>query len=223
MLTVTEYFRQQAPHARIGILALDQVTNPSQDSRLDQQKQAIESDLRRQYSSLDRQALRSLPTLLAYHQFYRRFDKTYHVQLQLESILFKGRSIPSVAALVEAMFMAELKNFLLTAGHDLDAVRGSLYADIAQGGEQFIQLNGSTAQLKPGDMFIWDESGILSSVLYGPDQRTAISTHTTRAIFTVYAPDGISTSQVQAHLSDIAAYVSLFAPAMQLTLQSVLP
>jgi len=37
------------------------------------------------------------PILKAYQEYYRRFKKTYHVQLQLESLLFKGKSIPSVA------------------------------------------------------------------------------------------------------------------------------
>ena len=44
----------------------------------------------------------------AYNACYKGFKKTYHVQLQLESVALKGRSIPRVAALMEAMFMAEL-------------------------------------------------------------------------------------------------------------------
>ena len=223
MFTLTERFHQLAPEAHIGVLALEHVINPSGDDLLEQHKQSIESDLRQRYAGLDRRSLRELPVLHAYHQFYRRFDKTYHVQLQLESILFKDKSIPSVAALVEAMFMAELKNFLLTAGHDLDKINGPVLADIAQGGEQFTQLNGKTVQLKPGDMYTTDTDGILSSVLYGPDQRTAISPQTKQVLFTIYAPVGIGISQVQQHLNDIAAYIHLFAPTAQIVLQAVLP
>jgi hypothetical protein len=47
-----------------------------------------------------------------YHDYYKRFKKTYHILLQLESIVFKNKSIPKVSSLVEAMFMAELKNLL---------------------------------------------------------------------------------------------------------------
>ncbi len=57
--------------------------------------------------------------LPAYASYYRAFDKTYHVLGQLKSVAVKGKAIPSVAALVEAMFIAELHNGLLTAGHDL--------------------------------------------------------------------------------------------------------
>lgn len=49
----------------------------------------------------------------------------------------EGQVRPSVAALVEAMFIAELKNLLLTAGHDLDAVELPLKLDIARGGERY--------------------------------------------------------------------------------------
>jgi DNA/RNA-binding domain of Phe-tRNA-synthetase-like protein len=161
--------------------------------------------------------------LQAYHQFYRQFDKTYHVQLQLESIIFKNKPLPRGAALVESMFMAELKNFLLTAGHDLDAVQGDLHAEIAQGGERFIQLNGQEAALKAGDMFISDATGILSSVLYGPDQRTAIQPLTRRVVFTVYAPAGIDDSLVLQHLDDIEANIHLFTPAAHTDIKTVYP
>ena len=223
MFTVTERFRSSAPDARVGVLALSNVSNPAQNDLLEEQKLSIEQDLRRQYAGYDRPRLRELPVLQAYHQFYRRFDKTYHVQLQLESILFKGKSIPSVSTLVESMFMAELKNFLLTAGHDLDKVTGEIYADVALGQEQFTQLSGKNAQLKPGDMYITDASGILSSVIYGPDQRTAINPQTTRALFTVYAPSGIALDAIHAHLDDIAAFIRLFSPAAQTDLATVFP
>jgi hypothetical protein len=41
--------------------------------------------------------------------------KTYHIALQLEPVVLKGKSLPNVAALVEAMFTAELGDLLLTA------------------------------------------------------------------------------------------------------------
>lgn len=223
MLTLTDRFTQLAPDAHIGLLALDKVCNPPQAELLELQKQSIESALRLRYSGYERQQLRDLPILQAYYQFYRRFDKTYHVQLQLESILFKNKSIPTVAALVEAMFMAELKNFLLTAGHDLGLINQPVLCDIAQGGEAFTQLNGKEVQLKPGDMYIADVDGILSSVLYGPDQRTAITPRTEQVVFTVYAPAGIDPGLVLAHLDDITAFTRLFAPAASVIQQLVLP
>lgn len=223
MFTVTQRFRQLAPEAKIGILVMNGVTNPSYNEDLEQRKQDLEQELRLRYTGLDRTGLRSLPVLQAYHQFYRQFDKTYHVQLQLESVVFKNKTIPRQAALVEAMFMAELKNFLLTAGHDLDAVKGEMHAEVARGGETFTQLNGQEYVLKPGDLFIADAVGILSSVLYGPGLRTAIHPQTQRVVFTVYAPAGIEAGTVREHLDDIEANIGLFSPAAQTPLKSIFP
>ena len=44
--------------------------------------------------------------------------------------------------------------------------------------------------MKPGDMMICDARGIISSIVYGPDQRTRITPKTTRVLFTVYARPG---------------------------------
>jgi len=94
--------------------------------------------------------LRALPILQAYHTYYKRFDKTYHVQLQLESLVFKGKDFPNVAALVECMFMAELNDLLLTAVHDWDNLRMPLRLDVANGDESYTLPNGQEQVLKPG-------------------------------------------------------------------------
>ena len=212
MLTITEKWKTTYPGSSVGILVMKDVTNPKSHPDLDAIKTEIEDQLRAQFGHLDRAALRETSTLKAYHAYYKSFKKTYHVQLQLESILHKVRSIPSVAALVEAMFTAELKNQLLTAGHDLDIVQQPISINAAEGDETFTRLNSQEQQLKAGDMFIADAKGILSSVIYGPDRRTAINPKTTRALFTIYAPPGIGEETVGAHLSDIESYVNVITP-----------
>jgi DNA/RNA-binding domain of Phe-tRNA-synthetase-like protein len=203
------------PGASIGVLAMHNVANPAQHAALDEHKAALEAELRARFASYDRAALKALPVLRSYAAYYRRFKKTYHVQLQLESVVLKGKSIPSVAALVEAMFMAELKNQLLTAGHDLDKVRPPVRVDVADGSETYVRLNGQEQQLKAGDMMIADAQGILSSIVYGPDRRTQIRPETTQVLFTVYAPAGIAQDTVRKHLHDIQSYVLLIAPGAQ--------
>lgn len=207
----------------MGILAMQGVVNTKNCPELNGRKDSLENDLRTRFANFDRSQLRSLPTLQAYHNFYKRFKKSYHVQLQLESIVFKGKSIPSVAALVEAMFMAELKNQLLTAGHDLDALQTPVRIDVAAGDEHYVRLNGQEQQLKPGDMYIADKEGVLSSVIYGPDKRTRITAATQRVFFTVYAPPGISRESVAAHLQDMREYVLLIAPGANVKLLAVFP
>lgn len=66
---------------------------------------------------------------------------------------------------------------------------------------------------RAGDMLMRDGTGIISSVLHGPDQRTRLTEGTTRALFTVYAPAGIGPAAVRTHLDEIAANVRLIVPA----------
>ncbi len=144
-----------------------------------------------------------LPVLQAYNTYYRRFKKTYHVQLQLESIAWKGKLIPNVSALVEAMFMAEMKNMLLTAGHDLDVLHLPLTLDVSKGTESYLLMREDEQVLRAGNMMIGDGMGIVSSIVYGPDQRTQITDGTRSVVFTVYAPPGITGQTVAQHLQDI--------------------
>ena len=215
VFTVSKGWKTTYPGAAVGVLVMREVVNPQHHTALDQRKEELERDLRARYAGYDRAGLKALAVLEAYNAYYKQFKKTYHVQLQLESVVFKGKSIPSVAALVEAIFVAELKNLLLTAGHDLAAAQKPVRVDVAEGSERYIRLNGQEQQLKPGDMMIADAEGVISSVLYGPDQRTRITAGTKQVLFTVYAPPGIGEEAVRAHLEDIRDNVLLVAPQAQ--------
>jgi DNA/RNA-binding domain of Phe-tRNA-synthetase-like protein len=222
MFSASERWRQTYPGAAVGFLALAGVANPEEHAALDRRKQELEDRLRAQYAGMDRAALKALPVMQAYTDYYKGFKKSYHVQLQLESVVFKKKPLPRVASLVEAMFMAELEDLLLTAGHDLDIVRPPVGVDVADGSERFVRLNGQEQQLKAGDMFIADAEGVLSSVIYGPDQRTRITAGTRRALFTTYAPAGIGGEAVRQHLETIWEYARLIAPEAQVEALEVL-
>lgn len=212
MFVVSEAFRMAYPGACAGALVMQGVRNPDFDPALDQQRAELEAQLRERYAGLDRAGLKSIPTIQAYNAYYARWGKTYHVQLQLESVVLKGRSVGRAASLVQAMFMAELKNLLLTAGHALETMRMPVGLDVAKGSETYTALNGQEQVLKQGDMLMRDREGIISSVLYGPDSRTRITASTCYVLFAVYAPVGIGAQAVREHLEDLAAYVQLVMP-----------
>lgn len=219
MFSVSEAWKEMYPGAAVGVLAMGGVANPERHAALDQLKEELEGEIRIRFS--DKEELRAYGPLPAYRDYYKRFKKTYHIQMQLESVAFKGKSIPGVAALVEAMFMAELKDMLLTAGHDLDVVEPPVRLDVAKGTEQYLRLNGQEQELKAGDMFIADTQGVLSSVIYGPDSRTQIASQTQRVLFTAYAPPGIGEEAVRQHLQSIEGYVRLIAPQALTELREV--
>lgn len=221
MFLVSDTWKTTYPGAAIGVLAMRNVTNPEHHAELEKRKEELENQLRSRFADSNRASLLALPSLQAYDAYYARSKKTYHIQLQLESVALKGKPIPRVAALVEAMFMAELKNLLLTAGHDLDALELPTRLDISNGSEHYIMLNGREQVLKPGDMMIADAQGVISSVIYGPDYRTRITPDTKRVFFTVYAPPGIGEQAVHQHLQDIQANIMLIAPEAQVELLQV--
>jgi hypothetical protein len=70
-------------------------------------------------------------------------------------------------------------------------------------------------------MFISDQKGVISSIIYGPDQRTQITSATRNVVFTVYAPAGIDDRTIQQHLEDIRDYVMVVAPLAQVELLQV--
>lgn len=221
MLEVTPAWRSTFPDAYVGILVVRNVSNPDRHPELEQRKAELEDQLRSQFSGQNRAALSAHPILQAYSNYYKRFKKTYHVQLQLESIAWKGKSIPSMPALVESMFMAEMKNLLLTAGHDLDTLSLPLVLDVSTGIERYTLMRGEKQILKPGDMRISDQNGVISSIIYGPDRRTQITANTRNAVFTVYAPTGIGEQAVQQNLMDIQETILTFSPGAQVELLRV--
>jgi DNA/RNA-binding domain of Phe-tRNA-synthetase-like protein len=223
MLNVSEDFRRRYPDARMGFLAVEKVINPPTHADLEREKTALENQLRKLYSASQREELVRLPSIQPYVNYYRGYKKTYHVLLQLESVVFRGKPIPRVAALVEAMFMAELQNHLLTAGHDLDEVQSPITLNAAGGSEEYQLIGGQMVTVKENDMLVRDADGVLSSVLYGPDFRTRIREGTRRACFTVYAPAGIAASSLASHLDDLEANIRIISPRAGVLEKAIYP
>lgn len=223
MIHVTERWLGSFPNAHVGVLVMHTVHNPQHHPELGRMKRALEDELRERYAGFDRSELVSLPIMAAYSQYYRRFRKTYHVLLQLRSVALEGKPLPDVAALVEAMFMAEIKNGLLTAGHDLQRIQEPLKLDASRGDERYVLLNGRKQTLKADDMMLCDSNGVICSVIYGLDRRTAIRPDTQRVLFVVYAPSGIPVNAVVSHLTEIRDNVKVVAADAQTKQLIVLP
>jgi DNA/RNA-binding domain of Phe-tRNA-synthetase-like protein len=205
-------WREAHPGASVGLIAFRRVSNPTTHDRLNAVAAELEMDIRSRLGDADRETLRATPPLPAYAAYYKRWGQRYHVGMQLESVAQKGKSIPRVAALVEAMFIAELRNLLLTAGHDLDALALPVRLGVGAG-ESFTAPNQKEQTVKPGDMFIADANGrALSAIITGPSDFARIGPNTTSALFYSYAPPGIDPALVSAHLDDIERNVRLIAP-----------
>jgi len=218
---ISDEVKKVYPEAFMGILVMKNVSNPKKHKEIDRCALEFENSLRKNFAGLDRVDLKNREPLKTYNNYYKKFKKTYHVLLQLESIAFKNKSIPKVASLVEVMFMVELKNLLLTAGHDLDTLDLPIKLDVSSGREKYVQISGQEKELIYNDMMVSDSKGVISSIIYGPDQRTQIKPNTRNVLFVVYAPPGIEKFKVFQHLQDIQNYAHIIAPESETELLKV--
>lgn len=210
------------PGAVVGALVMHGVHNPEESAALETRKRGLEADLRAQATRLGGEGVRAEPVVRPYVDYYRAHGKSYHVRAQWESVAVKGKPIPRRAALVEAMFMAELKNLILTAGHDLAALALPVRVDVTREEDRYVLMSGTERVLGAGDMMMVDGKGIVSSVLYGPDRRTRIGPDTRQVVFAAYAPAGVGENTVRDHFEDIRANVLLIAPEAETSLLATL-
>lgn len=187
--------------------------NPPVTGALEKARETAEKTLREQYGTTNRSALRELPVFREYAAYYRRFEKSYHVLMQLESVAQKGRSIPPVSSLVTAMFIAELESGVLSAGYDLGRLALPMTVRPVEPGERYALLGNQKEQEgKPGDMALADAQGIVGTILYGPDHRTRIDADTTDALFVVYGVPGLHRTAIDRHLDRLRDLVRLALP-----------
>src|SRR5262245_31599849 len=155
-ILATPEWRADHPGAVIGLLEVSGVDNTALSPGLDERKRQTESALRERYRGFTRQALLALPVMAAYARYYRRFGKTYHVQLQLESIVLRDKRLPDVSPLVDANFISEMDTLVLTAGHDVARLRAPVSIDVAKDGDGLTQMTGASRTVPAGDMIMRD-------------------------------------------------------------------
>ena len=211
-ITTTEEWKEAHPGGKIGLLEVSGVDNTVQAPALEQEKRAVEERLREKYAGFSRSDILELPVMRAYHRYYRKFGYTYHVLLQLESVVSKGKSLPNVSPLVDANFAAELETLILTAGHDVANLEAPVVIDIAQDGDEITQMSGVKKDVPSGDMLMKDAQSISCTILRGQDNRSPILKTTTHVLYVSYVPEGVTDGQVQAHLNTLERHVRIFAP-----------
>jgi DNA/RNA-binding domain of Phe-tRNA-synthetase-like protein len=211
-ISATDGWRIAHPGAVIGLLELSGIENAHLSAKLDERKRDTEARLRERCKGFTRQDFLALPVMSDYERYYKRFNKTYHVQLQVESIVLKGKNLPDVSPLVDANFVAEVETLVLTAGHDADRLLGAISMDVSREGDHLIQMNGASKTIRPGDMIMRDAGGICCSIIYGQDNRSPISSGTSHVLYVSYAPAGVPSGTVDGHLRRIAENVRLFSP-----------
>jgi DNA/RNA-binding domain of Phe-tRNA-synthetase-like protein len=196
----------------IGLLELSGVDNTRLSPELEARKRETETRLRGRYGGFSRQDLVSLPIMAAYQKYYKRFTKTYHVLLQLESIVLKDKFLPSVSPLVDANFTAEVDTLILTAGHDVAKLVSPVVMDVSKNGDSIVRMNDAPKEMEAGDIIMRDATGVVCSIIYGQDNVSPITSATTHVLYVAYAQVGVPAEAVENHLRMIETNVRLFCP-----------
>jgi DNA/RNA-binding domain of Phe-tRNA-synthetase-like protein len=221
MINISTDWETAYPGAALGILSMRSTRPQGKSPEFNAKRESLENDLREKFKSADRSTILNIPEMAAYTAYYKRFRKTYHLLLQLESVAQKNIPVPQTVPLVQAMFLAELNSFLLTAGHDLDHIHGSVGLDVSRGNEKYIPLRGEEVTCKRDDMVMFDAQSAICSVIRGQDRRTMITKKTDNVLYVVYVPPGIRAKAIEDHLTDLAENVTLVSPQSNIDFQHI--
>ena len=213
MLTIDQTASYTFPSVKMGILAMTNLS-PAAPLAPDAIADGVE-EIRRRYGHLDRAGLKAAQPICPYIEYYRAFGYSYHVLSQLEFVLAGKKQFRAETGLLQSMFLTEIESMLLTAGHDLAALRLPLLLTLAREGDAYLSISGIEAQAVPGDLAVRDGAGIISSILRGPDSHSRISAATTGSLFTVYAPPGIDSESVLEALGKLRGRILSFSPAAE--------
>lgn len=196
-INTTESLKETYPDSIFGNLIIREVPNRKRNEILEERKRTLERDIKEKYADVDKDSM-----IHYYNNYFKLWRKTYPIEYQIKTVKSGGK-FPQVSVIVDCMFIAELKNRILTSGHDLDEIKGDLTFDISQGGEQYLKIDGRKQELKKNDVVLKDNEGILASILYGPARRSSISRKTKNVIFFAWCPYTMDENIIMRHLSDI--------------------
>ena len=222
-ISFTDEWHTAFPGALAGLLELSGVDNARPSPRLEERKRDVEAKLRAACEGFSRKDFLSLPVMAAYDLYYGAFKKTFHVLLQVESIVLRGKSLPAISPLVDSNFTSEVETFVLTAGHDAALLTEPLTVDVSREGEPIVQMSGTSKAMHAGDMIMRDALAVSCSIIYGQDNRSPISAATTRVLYVAYAPPGVAAEAVDRHLRGIEANVRLGSPNVVVEQRRLVP
>ncbi len=202
-LSINQNLKSAYPDLKVSIFKAKTKSKLELNQDLITKKGELENMIRENYKDTER-----LDRIIKYNAFYNKFSSRVPMEFQIKSVI-GNKEIPLVSPVVTCMFMAELKNIILTAGHDMDKLGEKIEVSCSDGTEEYVKINCKQQKLKKGDIFASDNNGIISSVFYGPDLRTKITDGTKKFMFMCYCPFNVSDNDIRDHMQDIIDYLKI--------------
>ena len=198
------------PNASMGILIMRDVIVEAKDNT--ELRDETLAEIKEKYDGLSRKEIKALDPIQAYVAYYKKFGYSYHLMGQLESVLKGKKELPKEGGLLQTMFLWEINSMLLTAGHDLSALKIPLCLKVSDGTETYESISGKEATAVSGDMMLCDEDGPISTILRGPDKRTRITSSTKNVLFAIYAPPVVDKAYIENNLQKLERNIRAIAP-----------
>ena len=192
------------PNLKVSAVEVNFTGDPKFNQELIDLKKELENNVRKDYRNPE-----NLENIIKYNLFFKRFGSKVPMGFQIKSIL-NNKEIPVMHPVLTCMLMAELKNAILTAGHDLSKLGDTIEVLRSDGTEEYTKINEKAQKLKNNDVFATDGTSIISSVLYGPDSRTKITDKTKRYLFMCYS-FGLGHEEIESHMNYILSYLKILA------------
>jgi DNA/RNA-binding domain of Phe-tRNA-synthetase-like protein len=114
---------------------------------------------------------------------------------------------------VQAMFLTEIKTSLLIAGHDLGKCSLPLTIQMSQGGETYEGFGNRMIAVKPNDICLSDQEGLILSIIYGQDEKTRITEDTSHVLFLVDGVPGLDKIHFEDGLNTLMSYLNVLDPS----------
>ena len=151
------------PDLKVGVIHAQNINNSGSssdvESKLNEQVESVRSDW-------DMDKLNSDERILAWREAYRAFKakpKKYKCSVEnLYRMIMDGINLSPINTVVDIYNISSLKHTIPVGGDDIDKIDGDVVLTIADGTEEFTQLNTDEAiAVKSGEIIYRDDKEVL--------------------------------------------------------------
>lgn len=159
------------------------------------------------------ETLKDEPVARAFRDFYWRIGidptKKRPAGEALARRILSGSGIPSINNLVDAGNLASAETLIPIGIYDLDKISGELVLRFAREGEEFVDIKGRKSGLKPNEIVLVDDVGVVHVFPHRDSQRTMITDATRRALIIGCGVKGVPRELVEEACDKVLQYLKL--------------
>lgn len=186
---ITKEIFEKFSDFRVGVVIAKEIKNNALPEELKIKFREAKENLKRKFAELESPS--EHPNIKSWREAYKVFGvdpSRYNPSNEaLARQVLKGRDFWGIHPLVDLYNYISIKYILPVGGEDMDTLEGGLALDFADGGEEFIKLNGKENDPPEPDEIIYrDERGVVCRRWnWREGERTKITKDTENAIVVI--------------------------------------